>query len=243
MGMLSAAAASEASTSVEFMVPVPALRTARPASGDSGRRTDDGSRRVIRAAERGAPGVRVTELHFRELHVRQVRAGEARGALRAEAAPGAVRAETVRAVDMRGRQSRPAELRIGQVRAGGRRARQPISRAATPVTVALPAPLRLTRRGRAVVAVLVILAAAAAATVLWLTMAGGAQAADHGQPARAGFQGLTRMVVEPGQTLWSIASAAEPSAETRQVIQQIIDANALGGTTIHAGQQLWVPRG
>jgi hypothetical protein len=234
MGMLSAAAASEAATSVEFMVPAPALRTARPASRDSGRRTDDGSRRAIRAAERGAPGVRVTELHFRELHVRQVRAGEARGVLRAEAA---------RAVDMRGRQLRPAELRTGRVRAGGRLARQPISGAATPVTVALPTPLRLTRRGRAVVAVLVILAAATAATVLWLTMAGGAQAADHGQSARAGFQGLTRMVVEPGQTLWSIASAAEPSAETRQVIQQIIDANALGGTTIHAGQQLWVPRG
>jgi hypothetical protein len=36
---------------------------------------------------------------------------------------------------------------------------------------------------------------------------------------------------------------AEPSADPRSVIQQIVDLNALGGTSIHPGQRLLVPRG
>jgi Tfp pilus assembly protein FimV len=84
---------------------------------------------------------------------------------------------------------------------------------------------------------------AAVVVLIWLAAAGGAAAADHGLPARAVYQGLTRVVVRPGQTLWSIAAAAEPSADPRVVIQQIIETNALSGATIHAGQLLWVPKG
>jgi len=51
------------------------------------------------------------------------------------------------------------------------------------------------------------------------------------------------VVVHPGQTLWSIASRAEPSADPRAVMQQIIDLNALHGTSVEPGQRLWVPRG
>ncbi len=83
----------------------------------------------------------------------------------------------------------------------------------------------------------------AAVALIWLAAAGGAAASDRGQPTRAAYQGLTQFVVQPGQTLWSIASAAEPSADPRLVIQQIIQANALSGATIHAGQMLWVPTG
>jgi LysM repeat protein len=54
---------------------------------------------------------------------------------------------------------------------------------------------------------------------------------------------MTQIVVQPGQTLWSLASATEPAADTQVVVQQIIDANALGGTSLRAGQLLWVPRG
>ncbi len=71
--------------------------------------------------------------------------------------------------------------------------------------------------------------------------AGGAQRTG-GQPGRAGYQGMTQVVVQPGQTLWSIASAAEPSADPWAVIQQIVDTNALGRDTVSAGQVLWVPR-
>ncbi len=61
--------------------------------------------------------------------------------------------------------------------------------------------------------------------------------------AGAGYRGMTSIVVKPGQTLWSIAVSAEPSANPWVVIRQIIDANALSGASVRSGQLLWVPRG
>jgi len=107
--------------------------------------------------------------------------------------------------------------------------------------VSSPAPLRLTRRGRVVVGTLIVTVVAAIALVVGLVVAGGAQATNHGQPG-AGYQGMHQIVVRPGQTLWSIASAAEPQADPRDVVQQIMTANSMTGTTITAGQLLWVPR-
>jgi hypothetical protein len=103
------------------------------------------------------------------------------------------------------------------------------------------APIRLTRRGRVVVASLLVTGLTVCALLLSLLASGGAQATNHGQP-RAGYQGMRQVVVRPGQTLWSIASAAEPSADTRVVVQEIMTANALTSVDITAGQLLWVPR-
>ena len=100
-------------------------------------------------------------------------------------------------------------------------------------------PLRLTRRGRVVVAV----AAALLVTVITLLVAGVAQATNDGPSSRAARQHLVQVVVRPGQSLWSVAESADPDQDTRAVIQQIIDLNSLTGDTVLAGQQLWVPRG
>jgi len=100
------------------------------------------------------------------------------------------------------------------------------------------APLRLTRRGRVVVAV----AAALLVTVISLLAAGVAQATNHGSP-RPARQNLVQVVVRPGQSLWSVAESADPDQDTRAVVQQIVDLNSLNGDTVFAGQQLWVPRG
>jgi hypothetical protein len=105
-----------------------------------------------------------------------------------------------------------------------------------------PGPVRLTARGRRVVAVLAAIAAAAAAGLLSLALAGGAAAASHG-PAKEGWPAARKIVVEPGQTLWSIAAGAEPRADTRAVIDQIIAANSLRGDAIEPGQVLWVHYG
>jgi hypothetical protein len=102
-------------------------------------------------------------------------------------------------------------------------------------------PIRLTRRGRLVVACLLVTGLTVAALLISVLASGGAQATNHGQ-VRAGYQGMRQIVVRPGQTLWSIASAAEPSADPRAVIQEIITANALPSPAISAGQLLWVPR-
>ena len=100
------------------------------------------------------------------------------------------------------------------------------------------APLRLTRRGRVVVA----LAAALLVTMVSLLLAGVAQATNDGPSPRAARENLVQVIVRPGQSLWSVAESADPDQDTRAVIQQIIDLNSLNGDTVFAGQQLWVPR-
>ncbi len=53
--------------------------------------------------------------------------------------------------------------------------------------------------------------------------------------------GYTTVTVEPGDTLWSIASARYPSADPREKVREILDANGLSSPAIHAGEQLKVP--
>jgi hypothetical protein len=100
-------------------------------------------------------------------------------------------------------------------------------------------PLRLTRRGRVVIAV----ASAILVAAVSLIAAGAVQATSHSLPARVAQQNLSRVVVRPGQSLWSVAESADPHADTRVVVQQIIELNGLTGDAVVAGQQLWVPRG
>ena len=100
-------------------------------------------------------------------------------------------------------------------------------------------PLRLTRRGRIVVAV----AAALVLGGLSLGIADAAQAASGPAAPSPARQGLTQVTVHPGQNLWSVAESADPSADTRVVVQRIIDLNGLTGNVVFAGQRLWVPRG
>lgn len=111
--------------------------------------------------------------------------------------------------------------------------------------------VRLTRRGKIVVGLLAVIAVASLAALVWLAVAGRAQAAGQvGQPGQAGQPGqpgsvghsMLRVVVRPGESLWSIAVRTDPDTDPRAVIQQIIDDNALSGTAIRAGQVLWVPR-
>ncbi len=106
-----------------------------------------------------------------------------------------------------------------------------------------PAPLgtalRLTRRGRVVAAVV----AALLVTLVSLLAAGAAQATNHALPPGAARQNLVQVIVRPGQSLWSVAESTDPNQDTRAVVQQIVDLNALSGDVVFAGQQLWVPRG
>jgi hypothetical protein len=139
----------------------------------------------------------------------------------------------------------PAQPRSSSIRSA---ARQPIADAVlvpsaviSPRPHSAPAPLRLTRRGRAVVATLVVAAVATVGLLIAMAVAGGAQAASPGAPG-AGHQGMHEIVVRSGQTLWSIASAAEPTADPRLVVQQIMAANGMTTADLAAGQLLWVPR-
>jgi LysM repeat protein len=50
-------------------------------------------------------------------------------------------------------------------------------------------------------------------------------------------------VVLPGETLWGIAAALDPSADPRDTIVQIVEANHLPSSAIWAGQRLVLPPG
>jgi hypothetical protein len=99
--------------------------------------------------------------------------------------------------------------------------------------------LRLTRRGRSVA----VACAVVVASLLWFAVATAAQASDHGVSPHPAGHAMSRIVVQPGQTLWSIATQADPAADPRRVVQQIVTANTLTSENITAGQRLWVPRG
>ena len=119
------------------------------------------------------------------------------------------------------------------------RVRVQVVQARAPHGTTGPSPLRLTRRGRIVVAA----AAALLVTLMSLLLTGGAWAAGPAAPAHGANRSLAQVVVLPGQSLWSVAQTAEPNADPRQVMQQIIELNGLAGDTIQAGTRLWVPRG
>lgn len=103
------------------------------------------------------------------------------------------------------------------------------------------APLRLTRRGRLVVTAMAVLLVAAGSVAL----AGAAQALGHsGATARPGAAGaaITKVEVRPGQSLWTLAEAYDPNADTRQVVQEILQLNSLSTDQVQPGQVLWMPR-
>lgn len=98
-------------------------------------------------------------------------------------------------------------------------------------------PIRLTRRGRAV---LVCFAAAVVLVSLWLAVGPGALAGgrDSRNPSPPG----ETVVVQSGDTLWGIASEADPGTDPRLVVQRIIDLNGMGGDpTVRPGRELRLP--
>ncbi len=97
-------------------------------------------------------------------------------------------------------------------------------------------PLRLTRRGRAVAAVLLALLIAVVVATGVALIQRPAQAGEQVRPIPASYH-----VVLPGETLWSIAGQLAPSADRRDTIDRIIEFNALSSAGLHAGQRVAIP--
>lgn len=89
--------------------------------------------------------------------------------------------------------------------------------------------VRLTRRGRVAALVLCLLCSGAAAAAV----GSASQASDPAEPQVA--------VVEPGDTLWSVAARHVPSRDPYGVIDEIRRLNDLRDSTIHPGQELILP--
>ncbi|MFT3798668.1 MAG: LysM peptidoglycan-binding domain-containing protein [Microbacterium sp.] len=103
---------------------------------------------------------------------------------------------------------------------------------------AAPAPrLRLTARGRRVIAVLASLPAVVALSIA-IGFSGGALAANESGAPAGTFEQVTVM---PGDTLWSIAETVAPGADPRDVVDAIARLNALSSGALDAGQTIAIP--
>jgi nucleoid-associated protein YgaU len=94
-------------------------------------------------------------------------------------------------------------------------------------------PLRLTRRGRRLVAGLSIATGLGVAALTVAVVDGGS----------GGLQlaGDTSVVVRSGDTLWSIAADAAPEEDTRAVVDAIMAVNGLDDVALAPGQVLQLP--
>jgi hypothetical protein len=93
--------------------------------------------------------------------------------------------------------------------------------------------LRMTARGRVVLLVLVAIPVIAIALAFGLG-AGGATATSSSTP-------LSTVIVQPGQTLWQLATKVAPQSDPRDVINDIMSVNRLATATIQPGEKLEIP--
>ena len=94
-------------------------------------------------------------------------------------------------------------------------------------------PVRLTRRGRIVVGVLAVLLFAGVLAAV-LSFGNAVNAAPDGG-------GSVEIVVERGDTLWSVARRHEPAQDPLVTVEEIRKLNDLSGYTVHPGQRLKLP--
>lgn len=97
--------------------------------------------------------------------------------------------------------------------------------------------LRLTRRGRLVFGAL---AALVIAGVL-VSVASFAGAAAQASDVATSSQQFHYVVVQPGETLWGVATELDPGSDPRDLVAEIVRLNQLEGSGVQAGQPLAVP--
>lgn len=95
-------------------------------------------------------------------------------------------------------------------------------------------PLRLTARGRRLLAVLSVAAAVGLASVVGSAIGGGDAGGLH-------LVGQSSVVVRPGDTLWSLASAVAGDDDVRVVVDRIREVNGLRSSDLTPGQVLVLP--
>ncbi|MFF5081050.1 LysM peptidoglycan-binding domain-containing protein [Actinoplanes sp. NPDC000266] len=93
-------------------------------------------------------------------------------------------------------------------------------------------PLRLTRRGRAVVLGLLVVLASLASAVLFTT-ASRADEPPAGPPPT--------IVVRPGDTLWDVAAREMPGRHGQAGVDELRRLNGLSSYGVHAGDVLILP--
>ena len=100
------------------------------------------------------------------------------------------------------------------------------------------AQTQLTRRGRNVVRIM-------AAGSLLVVIGAGFSAVGHASETRITStpttSGYIRVVVAPGESLWSVAAMVAGNRDVSSVLDEIVQANALTTTDVAVGTRLMVP--
>ena len=101
-----------------------------------------------------------------------------------------------------------------------------------------PAPVYRRRRALALAALatLVVVVVLLAGAISARLAGGGHPSSAVGAPSRIASQ---EWVVQPGDTLWSIAIALAPDADPRATVDRLVDAN--GDDPLEVGQRLVLP--
>jgi nucleoid-associated protein YgaU len=101
-----------------------------------------------------------------------------------------------------------------------------------PTSAAVSSPVRLTRRGRVVLTLVMMVGLVVAGFTLGR---GSSQAAGHSHQPRH------TVIVQAGDTLWSLAARVAPHADPRDVVAEIQSLNRIPGAVVVPGEQLVVP--
>lgn len=108
-------------------------------------------------------------------------------------------------------------------------------------TASVTSGLSLTRRGRLLLLGLPALLAAVALLVIAVFAA--AALFNQAQASTGAASGVEaqQITVAEGDTLWSIASAAQTDTDVQQLITQIAELNDLDSPDLEYGQQIYLP--
>lgn len=96
--------------------------------------------------------------------------------------------------------------------------------------------VRLTRRGRLTVTLTFLALVLAAMVAVGSTWASASLSGGESEPVKV-------VVVQPGDTLYDLASSVSEPGEVRDMVHRIQELNSLPSATIAEGQELAVPRG
>lgn len=112
----------------------------------------------------------------------------------------------------------------------------PLSGAGSTADATTAVRLRLTRRGRAVFGVLGALVALGAIGAALLLGSPQAVATAEESSAEFGY-----VIVQPGASLWSVATELDPLADPRDIVAELVRLNQMGESGVQAGQPIAVP--
>jgi len=104
---------------------------------------------------------------------------------------------------------------------------------------ATPVRLTLTSRGRSVVMVSALILATSTFAATFSAFNGAA--ASTTSTASATSVVAEEIIVQPGESYWSIAREIAPGVSTQDVIDQIHQLNPFEGATLQAGTKILVP--